>query len=203
MHLLGERTLGVVVLALLALLVTVKRIATGSILDRPQGGLLIQAVNVFNLVFLLVANPLAAILLVTRRLAAADPTHAAIPEPALTIVEITGLILYVAGFLLMASALLSLGGNYQLGGRVPRPGDRLVRKGPYRLVRHPMYLAAWCICLGLAFLIQSWAAFGLFCIYVALVLVLVPAEEEGLRKVYGEQYFAFQQETRRLIPFLY
>ena len=203
MHLLGERTLGVMILVLLGVLVIVKRVATGSTLDRPEGGLLVQAVNVFNLFFLLVANPVAAILLIARRLAATDSTHATIADPALTILEITGLILYVAGFLLMAAALLALGENYQLGGCSPRPGDSLVRKGPYRLVRHPMYLAAWCISLGLSFLVQSWAAFGVFCVYVVLVLVLVPTEEEGLRNIYGEQYASFQQATRRLVPFVY
>ena len=203
MHLLGERTLGVVILVLLGVLVTVKRVATGSVLDRPEGGLLVQVVNVFNLLFLLVVNPVAAILLIARRLAAADPTHVTVARPTLAVLEITGLILYVGGFLVMAAALLTLGENYQLGGCSPRPGDSLVRKGPYRLVRHPMYLAAWCICLGLSCLIQSWAAFGLFCVYVVLVLVLVPTEEEGLLNVYGEQYASFQQTTRRLVPFVY
>jgi protein-S-isoprenylcysteine O-methyltransferase Ste14 len=203
MHLLGERTLGVVILVLLGVLVTVKRVATGSALDRPKGGLLVQAVNVFNLFFLLVANPVAAVLLIARWLAVNDPTHATIADPALTILEITGLILYVAGFLLMAAAMLTLGENYQLGGCSPRPGDSLVGKGPYRLVRHPMYLAAWCISLGLSCLIQSWAAFGVFCVYVVLVLLLVPTEEKGLRNAYGEQYAALQRGTRRLIPFVY
>ena len=54
MHLLGQRTLGIAILFLLVMLVTVKRAATGSILDKPKGSLLVQLVNVFNLFFLLV-----------------------------------------------------------------------------------------------------------------------------------------------------
>jgi protein-S-isoprenylcysteine O-methyltransferase Ste14 len=60
-----------------------------------------------------------------------------------------------------------------------------------------------CISLGLAWLTQSCAAFGVFCVYVVLILVLVPAEEEGLRRAYGEEYAALQRKTRRLLPLVY
>ena len=66
-----------------------------------------------------------------------------------------------------------------------------------------MYTAVLCISLGLAGLIQSWAFFGVFCIYLVLILLLIPVEEDGLRKAYGEQYSAYQQKTRELIPFVY
>jgi len=115
MHLLDQRILGIAILFLLGMLVTVKRVATGSILDRPQGDLLVQLVNIFNLFFLLVVNPLAAILLITRRLATIDPTHITFHESwILMVLEIAGLVMYVMGFLLMAWALITLGRNYQL-----------------------------------------------------------------------------------------
>ena len=204
MHLFGERALGVVILVLLGVLVAAKRIATGSVFDTPRGGLLVQTVNVFNLCFLLAVNPLAAILLIGRRLAVLDPTHVDIDAPrAVAALEVAGLLVYVAGCTLMAAALLTLGRTYQLGGCTPRPGDAMVTTGPYRVVRHPMYAAALCIAAGLAALIQSWAAACVFCTYVVLILMLIPAEEEGLRKAYGDRYAAFEQETRRLIPLVY
>ncbi len=55
-----QRILGMAILFLLGMLVTVKRVATGSILDKPKGSLLTQFVNIFNLFFLLIVNPLAA-----------------------------------------------------------------------------------------------------------------------------------------------
>ena len=204
MHLLDQRILGIGVLLLLGMLVVVKRAATGSILDQPKGDLMVQLVNIFNLFFLLVVNPLAAILLITRRLATIDPTHMTIAEPwILTVLELVGLVLYVIGYLLMAGALITLGRNYQLGGSAPRPEDTIVMGGPYRLVRHPMYTAALSISLGLACLIQSWAFFCVFCIYLVLIVLLIPVEEDGLRQAYGEQYVAYQQESRKLIPFVY
>jgi len=63
MNLYDQRILGIAILCLLGILVTVKRVSTGSILDKPKGNLLVQLVNIFNLFFLLIVNPLAAILL--------------------------------------------------------------------------------------------------------------------------------------------
>jgi len=139
MHLFGERILGIAILALLAMLVAVKRVSTGSILDKPKGNVVVQLVNIFNLFFLLVVNPLAGLLLISRRLEVTDPTHLIIKARwPLVFLEIAGLAVYVLGFFLMAWALLRLGGNYQLGGSAPRPEDTMVMDGPYRLVRHPM-----------------------------------------------------------------
>ncbi len=204
MLLLDQTLLGIVILCLLGMLVIVKQIATGSILDKPQGPFLVQLVNMFNLFFLLIVNPLAAILLIARRLATDDPTHFAVNEPGiLMVLEILELVLYVIGFLLMAWALITLGRNYQLGGTAPRSDDKMVVDGPYRLIRPPMYTAALSISLGLACLIQSWAFFGVFCIYLVLILVLISVEENVLLKAYGEQYGAYRQKTRHLIPFVY
>ncbi len=204
MHLIGQRTLGIAILFLLGMLVAVKRAVTGSILDKPKGNLMVQFVNVFNLFFLLVVNPLAALLLIVRHLPTADPTYIHIdPGWPLTTLEMVGLVMYGIGYFLMASALITLGRNYQLGGSTPRYDDKLVMEGPYRLIRHPMYAAVLGISLGLACLIQSGASFGVFCIYLVLILLLIPVEEEGLRNAYSEQYIAYQKNVNKLISFIY
>ena len=173
-------------------------------LDKPGGALLVRLVNVFNLFFLLVVNPLASISLIARRTATIDPTHFTLVSPRnLLVLETAGLALYVEGFLLMAWALITLGRSYQLGGSAPRSEDEMVMSGPYQLIRHPMYTSALSISLGLALLIQSWAFFCVFCIFAALILRLIPIEEAGLGKAYGERYVAYQQVARKLIPFVY
>jgi protein-S-isoprenylcysteine O-methyltransferase Ste14 len=204
MHLLGQNMLGVAILVLLGGLVVVKQVATGSILESPKGGLLLQLVNIFNLFFLLIVNPVAAILLIVRSMETIDPTHISIQAPwILSALEIAGLILYVMGFFLMSWALIRLGRNYQLGGSAPRSGDHMIVDGPYSLVRHPMYTAALSISIGLACLIQSWAFFCVFCIYLVLILLLIPTEEQVLGKAYGAQYASYQQKTGKLIPFVH
>jgi protein-S-isoprenylcysteine O-methyltransferase Ste14 len=204
MHLFDQRVLGIGILLLLGMLVTVKLAATGSILDKPKGNFIVQLVNVFNLFFLLIVNPVAAVFLISRRLGTIDPSHLTIDRPpVLTVLEIAGMMLYVSGFLLMAWALITLGGNYQLGGSAPRSEDKMVVGGPYRLVRHPMYTAALMIALGLSCLVQSWAFFYVFCLYLVLILFLIPMEEEGLRRSFGEPYLVYRQTTKKLIPLVF
>ena len=204
MRLLDQRLVGVVILLVLALLVVVKRRATGSTVDLPTGDRLVKTVNIFNLLFLLVVSPLAAILLITRTAASIDPTHVDINSRVLlNVIQTTGLLTYVAGYTLMAWALVALGHQYQPGGAAPRPGDHLVIEGPYRFVRHPMYTAALVGALGLSFLMESWAFVCTFGVYLVFILALVRREEDSLRRTFGEPYVAYQAHVCALVPFLY
>ncbi len=204
MHIIDQRTLGILIVFLLAILVAVKRVATGSILEKPTGGLLLWLVNIFNLFFLLIANPLAAFLLITERIEGVDPTFLEITSGwLLIVVEIGGLIIYLKGFFLMGWALITLGSNYQLGGSDPRAHDTIIVSGPYAFIRHPMYTAALCIAFGLACLTQSLACLGVFAVYVVLILLLIPVEEQSLLRAYGERYAAHQKKARKLVPFVF
>ena len=198
MHLFGHKALGITILVLLGFLVLVKRLATGSFVEYPStGNLWTRLTNYFNLFFLLVLIPVAAVLLI-----AGYPETIDGPQ-FVSNMEIAGLVLYVAGCMLMAWALLSLRGNYQLGGSAPRGVDEMVIGGPYRFIRHPMYTAVLCMALGLAGLIQSLAFFGVFFIYLVLILVLIPIEEAGLQQAYNDRYITYQKRVKKLVPYLY
>jgi protein-S-isoprenylcysteine O-methyltransferase Ste14 len=204
MYPLDQRILGFTILFLLGILVIVKRIATGSILDKPKGSFLVQLVNIYNLFFLLVVNPLAAILLITHRLATIDPTRIIVHGVWLLVVlEIIGLATYITGYLIMAWALIILGRYYQIGGSTPRDTDEIVMAGPYRFIRHPMYLAALCISLGLALLTKSFGFFAVFCAYLVLILLLIPIEEEGMLNTYRDRFVAYRLKAKKLIPLIY
>jgi protein-S-isoprenylcysteine O-methyltransferase len=204
MHLLDQRILGGVILILLALLVIVKRLATGNIIrDVPKRGFGLWVIHIFNLFFLLVVNPIAGLLLLAGRLEQFDVTRLHVAAPGAIVLEGAGGLLLLLGYFLMAWALLTLGRHYQVGGSVPRPGDRMVAEGPYRVVRHPMYAAALCISLGLALLTQSLAFLTVAVIYLVLIVPLMPFEEDGLRRAYGDQYVRYSRQVRRLVPFVY
>ena len=204
MILLDQRSVGIAILILLALLVFVKQMATGTVLDRPAGALPVWLADVYNLIFLLIVNPLAAILLITRRFEAPDATALAVQSRGMLMaLEVGGMLLYVTGWLLMAWALIVMGRRFQAGGRAPRAADSLVVSGPYRLVRHPMFSAVLFLALGLACLLRSPIGFAVFAIYVLLIVVLIPIEEQGMTRAYGEEYTAYQRGVSRLIPHLY
>ena len=107
-----------------------------------------------------------------------------------------------AAILLGAAALVvNRPGNFNIRPD-PKTGGRLVRTGPYRYVRHPMYLAVLLGCLGL-FLEDPawWRAVAL----VTLVIVLhlkADIEERALQRLHPE-YRVYAQRTARLVPFLW
>ena len=198
MESLDRRIFGIVILALWGMLVAVKRLTTGSLLgDRPNGGVGVWLVHIFNFSFLLAANPLAAVLLIFPR----KPAIA--PQGLLAALGAAGMLVSAAGYILMAWALIALHRNYQVGGNPPRSSDEFVTRGPYRFVRHPMYAAAAAISMGLACLTQHLAYFCVFCIYLLLILSLIPVEERALRRAYGERYAGYQKRVKRLVPSLY
>jgi protein-S-isoprenylcysteine O-methyltransferase Ste14 len=205
MYAMDPRILGIILLASTAAFVLVKRWTTGSFLKgKPEGSILVWFTHVFNLFFLLVANPAVSVLLLARRFEALDPTVVDLgPSPMRLGFEVIGLSLCLMGYSLMGWALVAMRGHFQVLGKSPRPSDRLLSSGPYRLIRHPMYSSVLCLSLGLAVLTRSLAVFAIFGVYVALILRLVPFEEEGLRRAYGEQFAGYQRRVKKLIPLFY
>ncbi|MGO9239804.1 MAG: methyltransferase family protein [Bryobacteraceae bacterium] len=80
----------------------------------------------------------------------------------------------------------------------PPPG--LVRRGPYRFTRNPMYVAVVLMVLGQAALYGSWrvAVYGAGC-WLAFYLIVVLVEEPHLRAVHGAAYDEYCQRTPRWI----
>jgi len=205
MHAMDPRLPGLVILASSAVFVILKRWTTGSFLKgKPEGGFALWFTHVFNLFYLTAVTPAVAILMVARKWETFDPT---IVDPGQMPFhlgfEAIGLLLCLAGNALMGWALVTMRGHFQVMGRFPRPADRLLSSGPYRLVRHPMYTSVLCQSLGLALLTQSLGIFALFCVYLNLIPSLVAFEEEGLRRVYGEKFAAYQSRVKKLVPLFY
>jgi len=99
-------------------------------------------------------------------------------------------------------AVLSMGvGRFQITPSVHRSG-RSYRAGPYRFVRHPMYLAL--LVAILATVLSELSAIRLAA-WLSLVVVLVQTlrlEERLLTERYPE-YASYVSSTRRLLPFVY
>jgi protein-S-isoprenylcysteine O-methyltransferase Ste14 len=81
-----------------------------------------------------------------------------------------------------------------------KPALLIVRSGPYRFTRNPMYLALCLVQAGIGFLVNDWITL-LFVVPLALVLhfgVILP-EERYLEAKFGEQYLALKRKVRRWI----
>ena len=83
----------------------------------------------------------------------------------------------------------------------PRAGGRLVREGPYRWIRHPMYSALLLAGLGVAIGAGGWSAVALAALAVVLWLK-ARIEERGMRAAHPD-YADYERRTRRFVPFVF
>jgi protein-S-isoprenylcysteine O-methyltransferase Ste14 len=84
----------------------------------------------------------------------------------------------------------------------PIPGNRptttIVRTGPYRFSRNPIYLAFSLLQLGLSFWVNSLALLITLIPAVALMwLVVIPREERYLESRFPSEYSAYKASVRR------
>jgi protein-S-isoprenylcysteine O-methyltransferase Ste14 len=83
-----------------------------------------------------------------------------------------------------------------------KAGATLVQQGPYRWVRHPMYLAVLLVTGALVAAAFSWGRLVVWLILVVDIFVKIQYEEHLLRMHYPS-YPIYQQQTKRLLPGLY
>ncbi len=91
-----------------------------------------------------------------------------------------------------------------IGKGTPAPIDApkfLVREGPYRWVRNPMYLAVFSVVIGEAILFHSLLLVG-YGLLAGLVvhLFVVFYEEPRLARQFGESYEAYLRTVPRWLP---
>ena len=115
--------------------------------------------------------------------------------------RLSGVLLLIFATFLYVPSLRYLGDNYSpfFDSYLPL---RIVTNGPYKYVRHPVYLAN--ILLGAGFFLASgslWIlVFGGYGVFKMIRAML--DEEASLRKTFPG-YKAYQKRTARLIPFIY
>jgi protein-S-isoprenylcysteine O-methyltransferase len=103
------------------------------------------------------------------------------------------------GFCLWARAVL--GRNWS-GTVTLKENHELIVRGPYRLVRHPIYTGL------LAMLIATWMEQAHIAGMIGLGLVVISLwvklshEEEVMRNQFPKQYADYQERVKRIIPFV-
>ena len=113
-----------------------------------------------------------------------------------------GLALHVISALLAIWARQHLGRNWS-GAITAKVDHQLIRTGPYRLVRHPIYSGMLGMFLGTAFV--SGELHGLLAVVIIAVAYWrkIRLEEQHLRNVFGFAYDEYRQKSWALIPGLY
>jgi protein-S-isoprenylcysteine O-methyltransferase Ste14 len=108
----------------------------------------------------------------------------------------------LAGLWLIARAAGAIAPLELAGIRPPDASGGLQVRGPYRIVRHPLYLGWILVVFGAARMTGDRLTFAIVTsIYLAIA---VPWEERSLERAFGEAYRRYKQQVRwRLVPYLY
>lgn len=115
------------------------------------------------------------------------------------LVPTLGLVLEGAGFALAGWARARLG-RYWTGRVVLTPEQPLVRTGPYRLVRHPLYAGLLAAMLGQALVLGRLRGLAAFAILAAAYRRKVDYEEAALRRHFGEEYDEYAAMVPAFLP---
>jgi protein-S-isoprenylcysteine O-methyltransferase Ste14 len=113
-----------------------------------------------------------------------------------------GCLLAMAGVALVLRSRAALGPAWSLAPSADYDMG-FVTTGPYRFVRHPIYLGLSVMAVGQALAFSSWPAF------LILLSGIVPTfawractEERLLSRTFGERYALYRKRTRMIIPYL-
>ena len=111
-----------------------------------------------------------------------------------------GVVAMAAGLWLFWRSHVDLGDNWSVTLEIDAK-HRLVTRGVYRLVRHPMYTSFFVSGLGQALLLANWVAGPAALVAVAvLVLVRLPNEEAMMIEAFGDEYRDYMRRTGGVVP---
>lgn len=119
-----------------------------------------------------------------------------------TAATIVGLLFISIGLSVVLVAVSTLRSSYS-STLVIREDHRLVRHGIYGFVRHPVYLGAILVLMGLPLFLSSVFGTAVMLLVIPLFLNRIRIEERLLIEEFGVEYEAYMEGTEKLVPLIY
>lgn len=113
-----------------------------------------------------------------------------------------GVIVYFPGLAFLLWGRLTLGKMYFVStafGAQLFAGHQLVTRGPFALVRHPMYLGLITAAVGSLLLYQTWTTL-IFAVLTPFVLLRARREGQVLSVEFGEEWRAYSRRVPAFFP---
>jgi protein-S-isoprenylcysteine O-methyltransferase Ste14 len=125
-----------------------------------------------------------------------------VEAPFYQVIQMIALGFYTVGLLLRYTSSMILGKHFTRHVRVDK-NMILASTGPYRYLRHPLYVGLWLITLAFPLYVGNWISFlfGLV-VLTSLLLVRMRFEERALTTLHPE-YQSWKKKRYRLIPFIF
>lgn len=116
------------------------------------------------------------------------------------LVSVIIVLLVLASLIFVTAAVRTLGKQWSLQARVLEHHE-LIRRGPYRIVRHPIYTGMFGMLITSSLARGHWVGLIIASIVYYLGTVMrVRSEEKLLREQFGSQYEEYAREVPALIP---
>lgn len=112
-----------------------------------------------------------------------------------------GVVLCVAGLAFCIWARFTLGRNWS-GVVTLKGGHELITSGPYALVRHPIYTGLLTMFVATVIVLGHVAGIIAMPFVFVSLWIKLRYEEKLMLEQFPEQYAAYQQRAKRLIPFV-
>jgi protein-S-isoprenylcysteine O-methyltransferase Ste14 len=116
--------------------------------------------------------------------------------------RLLGVVIYMLALLWVYWAFLTLGRQHS-GEVTVQEDHHLITDGPYRWIRHPMYLGLITFPAGAGLAFGSWIGIALPLLLVAIFVWRITDEERLMHGEFGERWITYCQRTWRLVPFVY
>jgi protein-S-isoprenylcysteine O-methyltransferase Ste14 len=118
------------------------------------------------------------------------------------IIKPLGLTIFGMGMLLFVVAVAYLKKGFL--GEVEPVTDNLVKAGPYRHVRHPVYLSMFIATIGLVIGFRSlWGVGLVLSLFIPVGIYRARREEEALARRFGKEWEDYARRTYFIFPLLY
>ncbi|MBV8571891.1 MAG: isoprenylcysteine carboxylmethyltransferase family protein [Acidobacteriaceae bacterium] len=113
-----------------------------------------------------------------------------------------GVMVALAGFAFAVSGRFYLGANWSSSVTV-KQNHELVRSGPYRFVRHPIYSGLLLAMLGTALDLGQVRGFLALLLAFTSWKLKSTTEELFMQQQFGTEYLGYKQRVKGLIPFVW
>lgn len=120
-----------------------------------------------------------------------------------TIVSALTMVLAIASIAFCFAAARALERQWALVARVIE-GHELIQRGPYAIVRNPIYLAMFGTWIATTLAFTRWeAALPLMIVFIAGTAIRIRSEEKLLREAFGAQFEAYARRIPAFLPGIY
>jgi len=115
--------------------------------------------------------------------------------------RLIGLAVYLVFSWIQVWAYKTLGENYSQEIVIFK-NHQLIKKGPFKFVRHPQYVSQILMDLGASFAVMSYIILPIALFQIPFIFFRASIEDKLMNKHFGEEFKAYKAKSGFMIPFI-